>query len=204
MSSSVQGSSDGFFEAHALHPVDTSRARDGVWLVKVPNYLCDLWMKGNTEKVVGEVVITAPDPNSSSKDQSNVCLVTDGALIAEAGENSDFIPKVCLFYRYFYCIINTFLQQHKFLVQMLSSEHPSDKKGGPGSTSAMVGQELVVLCEEDVPQVSNEPSSSLAVSSQRNRSSKRYSFFGRVNSRAECRPPDNLRYMKLKAEQVRL
>ncbi|VDN96339.1 unnamed protein product [Rodentolepis nana] len=186
MSSSVPNSSDGFFEAHALHPVDTSRAKDGVWLVKVPNYLCDLWMKGNTEKVVGEVVITATDPNSNNKDQSNVCLVTDDALIAEAGENSDFIPK-----------------KHKFLVQMLSSEHPSDKKSSPGNVSAMVGQELVVLCEEDIPQVSNDPSSSLAISSQRNRSSRRYSFFGRVNSRAECRPPDNLRYMKLKAEQLK-
>lgn len=96
MSAPGQASGDGFFEAHALHPVDTSRARDGVWLVKVPNYLSDLWMSGNTEKIVGEVVITAPDQNSNGRDQSNVCLVTDDALLAEAGEKRDYIPKVCL------------------------------------------------------------------------------------------------------------
>lgn len=97
MSTSGQGSNDTLFEAHTLHPVDTSRAGDGVWLVKVPNYLADLWMKGNTEKTVGEVVITTPDPNSGNKDQSNVCLITDDSLIAEAGETSCLIPKASLF-----------------------------------------------------------------------------------------------------------
>lgn len=64
----------------------------------------------------------------------------------------------------------------------------------------MAGQELIVLCEEDIPQVSSEPSSSTPT--QRNRSGKRYSFFGRVNSRAECRPPASHKYLKLKAQQV--
>ncbi|KAM7542008.1 hypothetical protein Aperf_G00000010740 [Anoplocephala perfoliata] len=181
MSSSGQGSSDTLFEAHALHPVDTSRAGDGVWLVKVPNYLAELWMKGNTEKTVGEVVITTPDPNSGNKDQSNVCLITDESLIAEAGESSCLIPK-----------------QHKFLVQVLSSEKGAGSSAG---SSAMAGQELIVLCEEDIPQVSTEPSSSAPT--QRNRAGKRYSFFGRVNSRAECRPPASHKYLKLKAQQLK-
>ena len=68
----------------------------------------------------------------------------------------------------------------------------------------MVGQELLILCEEDSASssASSEPTSSSV--SQRSRLVKRYSLFGRVNSRAECQPPPNANYMKLKALQVNL
>lgn len=97
MSASGSGSTDGLIEAHALHPVDTSRAKDGVWLVKVPNYLADLWLKSNTDRTVGKVVMSTVDIGPGSKEQrqsADVHLITDDSLMAEAGENSDLIPKV--------------------------------------------------------------------------------------------------------------
>ena len=99
MSGLGPGTVDGLFEAHALHPVDTSRAKDGVWLVKVPNYLADLWLKSNTDRVVGKVVIFKEDNGSGSMDpkhQSDIRLVTDESLFEDAGEGGNLIPKVCL------------------------------------------------------------------------------------------------------------
>ncbi|KAL5965609.1 General transcription factor IIF subunit 2 [Taenia solium] len=194
MSASGSGSSDGLIEAHALHPVDTSRAKDGVWLVKVPNYLADLWLKSNTDRTVGKVVMSTVDIGHGSKEQrqsSDVHLITDDSLIAEAGENSDLIPK-----------------EHQFLVQTipLPNTPPGKNRFGPSRiSSTMVGQELVILCEEDsqAPLSSSEPASSSVPSAQRTRTGKRYSLFGRVNSRAECQPPPNAKYMRLKALQLK-
>ncbi|VDD74978.1 unnamed protein product [Mesocestoides corti] len=185
---------DGIYEAHALHPVDTSRAKDGVWLVKVPNYLADLWLKPNTDRVVGKVVISTAASTSVDKDQkqkSDVRLVTDDSLIGEAGESGKLIPK-----------------EHQFLIQTASSASTAANKSRPGSSrgsSAMVGQELVILCEEDcqVPSSSIEALSSPTQGVPRSRAGKRYSLFGRVNSRAECQPPPNASYMKLKAQQLK-
>ncbi|EUB62625.1 General transcription factor IIF subunit 2 [Echinococcus granulosus] len=194
MSASASGSADGLIEAHALHPVDTSRAKDGVWLVKVPNYLADLWLKANTDRTVGKVVMSTVDNVLGSKDQkqkADVYLITDDSLIADAGENSDLIPR-----------------EHKFLVQSAPSSKSPPTRNRLGSSrisSAMAGQELVILCEEDsqAPISSNESASSSAPSAQRTRFGKRYSLFGRVYSRAECQPPRNANYMKLKALQLK-
>ncbi|KAL5107339.1 General transcription factor IIF subunit 2 [Taenia crassiceps] len=180
MSASGSGSSDGLIEAHALHPVDTSRAKDGVWLVKVPNYLADLWLKSNTDRTVGKVVMSTVDIGHGND-----------SLMAEAGENSELIPK-----------------EHQFLVQTIPLPNTPPGKNRFGSSrisSTMVGQELVILCEEDsqAPLSSSESASSSVPSAQRTRSGKRYSLFGRVNSRAECQPPPNAKYMRLKALQLK-
>ncbi|VDK32095.1 unnamed protein product [Taenia asiatica] len=210
MSASGSGSSDGLIEAHALHPVDTSRAKDGVWLVKVPNYLADLWLKSNTDRTVGKVVMSTVDIGHGSKEQrqsSDVHLITDDSLIAEAGENSDLIPKVSpKTFRSLYFVASS--KEHQFLVQTipLPNTPPGKNRFGPSRiSSTMVGQELVILCEEDsqAPLPSSESASSSVPSAQRTRPGKRYSLFGRVNSRAECQPPPNAKYMRLKALQLK-
>lgn len=94
----------------------------------------------------------------------------------------------------------------------------------------MAGQELIILAEDDLAATTTSSisaggsggasgvagivsaSSSTAIgatesfsafsNSSSARYSRRLSLFGRVNSRAECRPPPNTRYMMLKAQQV--
>lgn len=98
MSNSGQNPPDSVFEAHALHPVDTSKANDGLWLVKVPNYLAEVWLKSKTERVVAKVVISNVDGAlSPSKQKSDVCVITDDELMKEAGEEGKLIPKVNYF-----------------------------------------------------------------------------------------------------------
>lgn len=96
MSNSSPSPADSVFEAHALHAVDTSRGKDGLWLVKVPNYLADLWLKPNSDRVVGKVVIYAAESGApgNQKATSNVRLLADESLLAEAGEDSKLIPRV--------------------------------------------------------------------------------------------------------------
>ncbi|VDN09720.1 unnamed protein product [Dibothriocephalus latus] len=181
MNSSVDNQAD----AHPLYAVDTRRAKDGVWLVKVPNYLADLWLNSNSDGPVGKVVIsTSSDAvgKGDQKPESQVRLVTDDALMSEAGEAISLVPK-----------------EHQFLIQTTPSL-AAGNRGRPGDakrSASMSGQELVILCEEDVPVSSG--SSPVNPS----RVSRRYSLFGRVNSRAECRPPQNSKYMMLKAQQCK-
>ncbi|VDP83574.1 unnamed protein product [Echinostoma caproni] len=219
---------DYFAEAHALHSVDTSRAKDGVWLVKVPKYLAELWQKAGPDGVVGKVVIassTAPSGSAgdSKRPASQVTLVTDSDLLASAGETGDLIPK-----------------EHQFLIQTsASSSSSSTQRPGQSQQSAqrrsgaMAGQELIILAEDDLAAANSSSSSgpSGTNSSTTNtvmggtattsssssgtapsspfsnsasaRYSRRLSLFGRVNSRAECRPPPNTRYMMLKAQQLK-
>ncbi|VEL42892.1 unnamed protein product [Protopolystoma xenopodis] len=86
-------------DAHALHVVDTSRAKDGVWLVKVPNYLADLWTNAGPDGIVGKVVIASSGAPSAStpgskRPGSQVTLVTDSELLMKAGDDGKLIPKV--------------------------------------------------------------------------------------------------------------
>ncbi|KAF5401342.1 Transcription initiation factor TFIIF subunit beta [Paragonimus heterotremus] len=226
--SRVKSGPDSFTDAHALHVVDTSRAKDGVWLVKVPKYLAELWRNAGPDGLVGKVVIaSAPTPpaaatvsttnmgtasDKTKKPGSQVTLVTDAELLARAGEHGGLIPK-----------------EHQFLIQ---TSTPSTTAGGSrsgGSQSAqrrvgaMSGQELVILAEDDLA-VASAATTTIALDSTNNttahgssssrpespfsnspsaRYSRRLSLFGRVNSRAECRPPPNTRYMMLKAQQLK-
>lgn len=89
--------SDIFCDAHALHVVDTSRAKDGVWLVKVPKYLAELWHNAGPDGVVGKVVIassTSASQNGNKGPGSQVTLVTDSELLNQVGESGNLIPKV--------------------------------------------------------------------------------------------------------------
>ncbi|CAL8077821.1 unnamed protein product [Calicophoron daubneyi] len=210
---------DFFAEAHALHAVDTSRAKDGVWLVKVPKYLAELWQNAGPDGVVGKVVIASAAPSGSGSGSgegkrpgSQVTLVTDSDLLANAGETGTLIPK-----------------EHQFLIQNSASSSSSGNRPGQPvqrRAGAMSGQELLILAEDDLAlqssvcaphsgsgdsvSVSSTPSGSLAPAppspfsnSPSARYSRRLSLFGRVNSRAECRPPPNTRYMMLKAQQLK-
>ncbi|VDQ03630.1 unnamed protein product [Trichobilharzia regenti] len=136
----LKSASDNFADAHALHVVDTSRAKDGVWLVKVPKYLAELWHNAGPDGVVGKVVIASSSTASQNVNKgpgSQVTLVTDSELT--------YIDPI--------------------FSKLVSSPF------------------------------SNKPNA---------RYSRRLSLFGRVNSRAECRPPPNTRYMMLKAQQFPL
>lgn len=97
--SRIKAGVDYYAEAHALHSVDTSRAKDGVWLVKVPKYLAELWQKAGPDGVVGKVVIASSAAHAPTGDgkrpASQVTLVTDSELLTAAGETGDLIPKVC-------------------------------------------------------------------------------------------------------------
>ncbi|GAA31513.2 transcription initiation factor TFIIF subunit beta [Clonorchis sinensis] len=202
--------SDCFTDAHALYSVDTSRAKDGVWLVKVPKYLAELWRKSGPDGVVGKVVIaSSPAPGQAEGNRrpvgSQVTLVTDPDLLAHAGETGDLIPK-----------------EHQFFIQT-SASTSSAASSRPGQSSqrrvsALSGQELIILAEDDLAVAgpsstgtvcssetdtsATRPSSPFSNSSSA-RYSRRLSLFGRVNSRAECRPPPNTRYMMLKAQQMK-
>ncbi|KAF8564054.1 hypothetical protein P879_09252 [Paragonimus westermani] len=225
--SRVKSGPDSFTDAHALHVVDTSRAKDGVWLVKVPKYLAELWRNAGPDGLVGKVVIaSAPTPaaaatsttsmgaasDKTKKPGSQVTLVTDAELLARAGEHGDLIPK-----------------EHQFLIQTSTSNTAASgsRSGGPQSAQrrvgAMSGQELVILAEDDLAVVSTATTAATLDSTNNTtthgssssrpespfsnspsaRYSRRLSLFGRVNSRAECRPPPNTRYMMLKAQQLK-
>ncbi|TPP66889.1 Transcription initiation factor TFIIF subunit beta [Fasciola gigantica] len=223
--SRIKAGVDYYAEAHALHSVDTSRAKDGVWLVKVPKYLAELWQKAGPDGVVGKVVIASSPASAPSGDgkrpASQVTLVTDSELLTSAGETGDLIPK-----------------EHQFLIQTStnSSAAPPQRPGQPQPQSvqrrsgAMAGQELIILAEDDLAlaatstctttssgasgvtgigsasssTTSNTTESSSPFSNSSSaRYSRRLSLFGRVNSRAECRPPPNTRYMMLKAQQLK-
>ncbi|CAH8675508.1 General transcription factor IIF subunit 2, variant 3 [Schistosoma haematobium] len=206
--------SDIFCDAHALHVVDTSRAKDGVWLVKVPKYLAELWHNAGPDGVVGKVVIassTSASQNSNKGPGSQVTLVTDSELLNQVGESGNLIPK-----------------EHQFLIQTSASSNSTPGTARPGQTTpsstvqrrpgTISGQELIILCEDDLgcAQTNSFPSSTTnttLISSAAPHSpfsnkpyarySRRLSLFGRVNSRAECRPPPNTRYMMLKAQQLK-
>nr|CAH8870352.1 unnamed protein product [Trichobilharzia regenti] len=208
----LKSASDNFADAHALHVVDTSRAKDGVWLVKVPKYLAELWHNAGPDGVVGKVVIASSSTASQNVNKgpgSQVTLVTDSELLKQVGESGNLIPK-----------------EHQFLIQTSSSGASSGATRPGQSTSSCVnqkrpgaisGQELIILCEDDLTcsQTSSstgstyiDPIFSKLVSSPFSnkpnaRYSRRLSLFGRVNSRAECRPPPNTRYMMLKAQQLK-
>ncbi|CAH8644605.1 unnamed protein product [Heterobilharzia americana] len=198
--------------------VRLSRAKDGVWLVKVPKYLAKLWHNAGPDGVVGKVVIASSSntPQNAKKGPgSQVTLVTDSDLLSQVGESGSLIPK-----------------EHQFLIQTSASSNSASGSTRPGQITsnsatqrrpgAISGQELIILCEDDLAcsQVSSFPSSTLGTSfnSLSNsitsppspfsnkpyaRYSRRLSLFGRVNSRAECRPPPNTRYMMLKAQQLK-
>ncbi|CAH8587845.1 unnamed protein product [Schistosoma turkestanicum] len=209
-----KGVSDIFCDAHALHVVDTSRAKDGVWLVKVPKYLAELWHNAGPDGVVGKVVIassTSASQNGNKGPGSQVTLVTDPELLNQVGESGKLIPK-----------------EHQFLIQTSTSSNNTPAAVRPGQTTpsstaqrrpgAISGQELIILCEDDLacaqansfpPSASNTTLISSASppspfsNKPYSRYSRRLSLFGRVNSRAECRPPPNTRYMMLKAQQLK-
>ncbi|VEL24519.1 unnamed protein product [Protopolystoma xenopodis] len=117
---------------------------------------------------------------------------------------------------------------------------PSGTQGPPRRSGVMQGQELIILCEEelggqsvsssigaagDIPsQILSSNSSSAnsasttsvgvslltgtgtsgssSCSRPGSSSGKKLSLFGQVYSRAECRPPTNSKYMRLKEQQV--
>lgn len=207
--------SDLFAEAHAVHVVDTSRAKDGVWLVKVPKYLAEIWHNAGPDGVVGKVVIASSPSgaNDGKHPGSQVTLETDHSLLAQVGESGTLIPK-----------------EHQFLIQNSGPSSVSATTSRPGQNApspnisrrpgVISGQELMILCEDDLtatPQASSSApttTSSLPIISTSSpsspfsnkpfaRYSRRLSLFGRVNSRAECRPPPSARYMMLKAQQLK-
>ncbi|KAL3320538.1 General transcription factor IIF subunit 2 [Cichlidogyrus casuarinus] len=159
--------SDYLIEAHALNAVETSRARDGVWLVKVPKYLAELWQKADSDAAVGKIVMRAKEVNG--KTVSEVSLVSDQALTKKVGPEAELLPS-----------------EHEFLIQTAAN-----------ASTSMVGQELSILCEDtDLPDKDQSDQASYKPSL------KKLSIFGRVTSRAECRPPPDSKYMKLKARQM--
>lgn len=122
-----------------------------------------------------------------------------------------------------------YFQEHQFLIQTSASSNSTPVTARPGQTTpsstvqrrpgTISGQELIILCEDDLgcAQTNSFPSSTTNTTSISSaaphspfsnkpyaRYSRRLSLFGRVNSRAECRPPPNTRYMMLKAQQVKI
>lgn len=81
-------------DAHAAKRVDLSKACDGVWLVKVPKYLAQLWDQEATgDCKIGKLVIKQ---SGSSNQKSPVTLITSDELM-EKGARKEMgevkVPK---------------------------------------------------------------------------------------------------------------
>ncbi|VDM08125.1 unnamed protein product [Wuchereria bancrofti] len=165
--------------------VDTDCAKRGVWLVKVPRYLSEIWEK-NVGYDVGRLVITAANGKTDLIFKSNPNLLEKNSSGYDNEESSS----------------DSFLNS-------LSGSNPSTSRNNrigptkskqtsftiPNEHSFVIGdirnQSLAVLCEDKS-----------GLNEDADICSGRLSIEGRVVKRADCRPPQTDDYMRMKIKQI--
>jgi len=142
-------------DMHAAKRLDVGRAGQGVWLVKVPKYLAELWAAVADNEEVAKLCV-----QQSPGGKSEVLLLnSESVMAAHADTHSGHaLPR-----------------EHKFLMQ--------SKQQGE------LGLDMHVVCQEPAEPVDAAPRSRMAV-------------WGKVKTRAECRPADGVAYMSLKRRQL--
>ncbi|VDK81739.1 unnamed protein product [Litomosoides sigmodontis] len=158
--------------------VDSDCAKRGVWLVKVPRYLSEMWEK-NVGHDVGKLVIKAANGKTDLIFKSNTSLLEMNPSVhdKEASSSDSFSSSASRSNR----------------IGLVRSEQASFKI--PNEHSFVIGdvrnQSLAVLCEDKS-----------GLNEDADISSGRLSIEGRVVKRADCRPPQTADYMRMKIKQI--
>ncbi|KAK6111899.1 Transcription initiation factor IIF beta subunit family protein [Brugia pahangi] len=165
--------------------VDTDCAKRGVWLVKVPRYLSEMWEK-NVGYDVGRLVITAANGKTDLIFKSNTNLLekNSSGYDNEASSSDSFLSS---------------LSGNNLSTSRNNRIGPTKSKQAsfliPNEHSFVIGdirnQSLAVLCEDKS-----------GLNEDANICSGRLSIEGRVVKRADCRPPQTDDYMRMKIKQI--
>uniref|UniRef100_A0A0R3RG09 General transcription factor IIF subunit 2 n=1 Tax=Elaeophora elaphi TaxID=1147741 RepID=A0A0R3RG09_9BILA len=158
--------------------VDSDCAKRGVWLVKVPRYLSEMWEK-NIGHDVGRLLIKPANGKTDLifKSNTNLLEVNSAVHDKEASSSDSFLSATSRNNR----IVPVKSKQASFTIP---SEH-----------SFVIGdvrnQSLAVLCEDKS-----------GLNEDADICSGRLSIEGRVVKRADCRPPQTADYMRMKIKQI--
>ncbi|CAG9537637.1 unnamed protein product [Cercopithifilaria johnstoni] len=157
--------------------VDSDCAKRGVWLVKVPRYLSEMWEK-NVGHDVGRLIIKAANGKTDLIFKSNTNLLEANSSVHDRdASSSDSFLSSSRNNR----IDSTKSKQSDFTI--------------PNEHSFVIGdirnQSLAVLCEDKS-----------GLNEDADICSGRLSIEGRVVKRADCRPPQTADYMRMKIKQI--
>uniref|UniRef100_A0A8R1XVN3 General transcription factor IIF subunit 2 n=1 Tax=Onchocerca volvulus TaxID=6282 RepID=A0A8R1XVN3_ONCVO len=176
--------------------VDSDYAKRGVWLVKVPRYLSEMWEK-NVGHDVGRLVIKTANGKTDLMFKSNTNLLemnssghdkeasSSDSLLSSTSENSLLASR------------NNRSTSGNSL--SASRNNPVKSKQAsftiPDEHSFVIGdirnQSLAVLCEDKS-----------GLNEDADICSGHLSIEGRVVKRADCRPPQTADYMRMKIKQI--
>ncbi|VDM96856.1 unnamed protein product [Thelazia callipaeda] len=164
--------------------VDCESAKRGVWLVKVPRYLSEIWEK-NAGHDVGRLVIKPSNGKTDLIFKSNPNLVGIGA----AGHDKEAGPS------YLKSTVSATNYSATQANRLGISKSKSECLSTPNEHSLVMGdirnQSLAVLCEDKTGMNENSTIQSGCLSIE-----------GRVVKRADCRPPQTADYMRMKIKQI--
>ncbi|KAL3989815.1 Transcription initiation factor IIF beta subunit family protein [Acanthocheilonema viteae] len=157
--------------------VDSDCAKRGVWLVKVPRYLSEMWEK-NIGHNVGRLVIKAANGKTDLIFKSNTNLLEMNSSVHDkaASSSDSFLSSASRSNR-----IGPAKNKTNFTI--------------PNEHSFVIGdvrnQSLAVLCEDKS-----------GLNEDADICSGRLSIEGRVVKRADCRPHQTADYMRMKIKQI--
>lgn len=164
--------------------VDCDCAKRGVWLVKVPRYLSELWEK-NVGHEVGRLVIKPANGKTDLifKNNENMVGLNSPGLDKEVSASTN-VPS------------NTMPRSLPSSVTGIGSAKSNQATFSiPNEHTFVIGeiknQSLVILCEDKS-----------GLNENADICSGRLSIEGRVVKRADCRPPQTADYMRMKIKQI--
>uniref|UniRef100_A0A0N5AZ69 General transcription factor IIF subunit 2 n=1 Tax=Syphacia muris TaxID=451379 RepID=A0A0N5AZ69_9BILA len=162
--------------------VDCELAKRGVWLVKVPRYLSDIWEK-NAGRDVGRLIIKPGDGKTeiifkinhsiAAEESKNAAEASTSASTNGNNSGGGTVP----------------------VFKPLGSKHKTASPGIPEEHSFIISdlksQTMAVLLEDKS-----------GLNEESELRSGRLSLEGRVVKRADCRPPRSEVYLKMKINQI--
>ncbi|EFO26064.2 hypothetical protein LOAG_02427 [Loa loa] len=165
--------------------VDSDCAKRGVWLVKVPRYLSEMWEK-NVGHDVGRLVIKAANGKTDLVFKSNTTLLekNPSGHDKEASSSNSFLSSLSG---------NSLSASRSNRIGFAKCKEANFTM--PNEHSFVIGdirnQSLAVLCEDKS-----------GLNEDADICSGRLSIEGRVVKRADCRPPQTADYMRMKIKQI--